>query len=58
MVSTNRRQIALTLTARGRAMLEKVRNEIRLQLADCVENPPGYRTKDHSTRDAGVAQGF
>ena len=32
-VSTNRRQIALTLTARGRVTLEKVRGEIRLQLA-------------------------
>ena len=32
-VSTNRRQIALTLTARGQATLEKVRSEIRLQLA-------------------------
>jgi DNA-binding MarR family transcriptional regulator len=32
-VSTNRRQIALTLTARGQAALEKVRREIRRQLA-------------------------
>jgi DNA-binding MarR family transcriptional regulator len=32
-VSTNRRRIALTLTARGQATLEKVRSEIRLQLA-------------------------
>jgi DNA-binding MarR family transcriptional regulator len=32
-VSTNRRQIALTLTAGGQAALEKVRSEIRRQLA-------------------------
>jgi DNA-binding MarR family transcriptional regulator len=32
-VATNRRQIALTLTAQGRAKLEKVRSEIRRQLA-------------------------
>lgn len=39
-VSTNRRQIALTLTARGRATLEVVRNEIRLQLADSLKGLP------------------
>ena len=39
-VSTNRRQIALTLTARGQATLEKVRNEIRLRLADSLKNLP------------------
>jgi DNA-binding MarR family transcriptional regulator len=32
-VSTNRRQVALTLTAKGQAGLEKVRSEIRRQLA-------------------------
>jgi DNA-binding MarR family transcriptional regulator len=37
-VSTNRRQIALTLTARGRATLEKVRYEIRLRLTDSLKN--------------------
>jgi DNA-binding MarR family transcriptional regulator len=37
-VSTNRRQIALTLTAQGRATLEKARGEIRLQLAEAVKN--------------------
>ena len=40
LVSTNRRQIALTLTARGRATLEKVRNEIRLRLTDSLKNLP------------------
>lgn len=33
-VSTNRRQIALTLTARGRATLEKIRGEIRRHLME------------------------
>ena len=40
LVSTNRRQIALTLTARGRTTLEKVRNEIRLRLADSLKVLP------------------
>jgi DNA-binding MarR family transcriptional regulator len=35
-VSTNRRQIALTLTARGQAALEKARGEIRRQLAGAL----------------------
>lgn len=35
-VSTNRRQVALTLTARGRATLETVRDEIRRQLAGAL----------------------
>jgi DNA-binding MarR family transcriptional regulator len=39
-VSTNRRQIALTLTGRGRETLEKVRSEIRLSLANAVKNLP------------------
>jgi len=36
-VSTNRRQIALTLTAQGRRTLERVRGEVRLGLADAVK---------------------
>ncbi|MGA9452986.1 MAG: MarR family transcriptional regulator [Verrucomicrobiia bacterium] len=40
VVSTNRRQIALTLTVRGRATLEKVRKEIRLRLADALKTLP------------------
>ena len=36
-VLTNRRQIALTLTAQGRATLEKVRGEIRWQLAGSLK---------------------
>jgi DNA-binding MarR family transcriptional regulator len=39
-VSTNRRQIALTLTAQGRATLEKVRGEIRRQLASSLKTLP------------------
>jgi DNA-binding MarR family transcriptional regulator len=39
-VSSNRRQIALTLTTRGQTMLEKVRDEIRLRLADSLKNLP------------------
>lgn len=39
-VSTNRRQIALTLTARGRASLDTVRNEVRLHLADALRPLP------------------
>ena len=44
-VSTNRRQIALTLTARGQATLEKVRDEIRLRLADSLKNLPAAEQK-------------
>ncbi len=44
-VSTNRRQIALTLTVRGRATLEKVRDEIRLRLADSLKNLPAAEQK-------------
>jgi len=40
LVSTNRRQIALTLTTRGQATLEKVRYEIRLRLTDSLKNLP------------------
>jgi DNA-binding MarR family transcriptional regulator len=36
-VSTNRRQIALTLTAQGRATLEEARGEIRRQLASSLK---------------------
>ena len=39
-VAMNRRQIALTLTAQGRATLEKARGEIRRQLAGSLENIP------------------
>ena len=38
IVSTNRRQIALTLTPRGEAILEKIRGEIRLCLADVLKS--------------------
>ena len=58
MVSTNRRQIALTLTSRGRTTLEKVRDEVRLRLADLLERSLGHRTKYRPARDAGVAPGF
>jgi DNA-binding MarR family transcriptional regulator len=37
MVSTNRRQMALSLTAQGRSALEKARSEIRLQLAEALK---------------------
>lgn len=36
--AANRRQIALNLTGRGRATLEKVRGEIRLRLAEAVKD--------------------
>lgn len=39
-VSTNRRQVALTLTARGRATLETVRDEIRRRLAGVLRTLP------------------
>lgn len=39
-VPTNRRQIALTLTVRGQATLEKGRNEVRLQLAEALKAFP------------------
>jgi len=45
VVSTNRRQIALTLTGRGRIILEKVRKEIRLRLADALKTLPGTEQK-------------
>lgn len=45
LVSTNRRQIALTLTARGQATLEKVRYVIRLHLADSLKNLPATEQK-------------
>ena len=44
-VPSNRRQIALTLTARGRATLESVRGEIRLRLADSLEILPASEQK-------------
>ena len=46
MVSTNRRQIALTLTTRGQTTLEKVRDEIRLRLADSIKNLPVAEQKN------------
>ena len=45
LVSTNRRQIALTLTARGQATLEKGRYVIRLHLADSLKNLPATEQK-------------
>ena len=39
-VSSNRRQIALSLTSRGQAKLEKVRSEIRAQLAGYLQDLP------------------
>jgi len=45
LVSTNRRQIALTLTARGGAMVEKARGEIRSQLAGSLKNLPAAEQK-------------
>ena len=44
-VAMNRRQIALTLTDRGRATLEKVREEIRLHLAGTLKNLPAAEQK-------------
>lgn len=44
-VSTNRRQIALTVTARGRATLEKVHDEIRRQLAGVLNPLPATEQK-------------
>jgi len=44
-VSTNRRQVALTLTIRGLATLEKVRGEIRLRLADSLAILPATEQK-------------
>ena len=58
LVSTNRRQIALTLTARGRATLEKMRNEIRRRLADSLKHLPAAEQKTVQRRDAGLARGF
>jgi DNA-binding MarR family transcriptional regulator len=45
LVSTNRRQIALTLTAQGQATLEKVRSEIRRQLAGTLKTLPASEQK-------------
>src|SRR5208283_1728662 len=45
LVSTNRRQIALTLTVRGQATLERARNKIRLRLADSLKNLPAAEQK-------------
>jgi DNA-binding MarR family transcriptional regulator len=52
LVLTNRRQIALTLTARGQATFEKVRNEIRLRLAGLLKNLPatGQKTVQRAIR--------
>jgi DNA-binding MarR family transcriptional regulator len=44
-VSTNRRQVALTLTARGRTTLEKIRGEIRLHLVGALEDLPAAEHK-------------
>ncbi|HTX22107.1 MAG TPA: MarR family transcriptional regulator [Candidatus Aquilonibacter sp.] len=44
-VSTNRRQVALTLTVRGQAALEKARKEVRSQLADSIRFLPGSEQK-------------
>jgi DNA-binding MarR family transcriptional regulator len=51
-VSTNRRQIALTLTAAGRATLERVRHEVRLHLADALESlsAPEQKTVQRAMR--------
>ena len=40
LVSTDRRQIALSLTAQGRAALEKLRKEIRVGLAGSLRGLP------------------
>jgi len=44
-VPSNRRQVALTLTARGRATLETVRDEVRLRLADSLAILPASEQK-------------
>lgn len=44
-VSTNRRQVALTLTARGRTTLEKIRDGIRDQLAGVLKELPAGEHK-------------
>jgi len=44
-VSTNRRQIALALTGRGRATLKKARNEIRIRLAAALKPLPAAEQK-------------
>ncbi len=44
-VSSNRRQIALTVTARGRAVLEKVRSEVRRALAGAMKSLPRAEQK-------------
>jgi DNA-binding MarR family transcriptional regulator len=45
LVSTNRRQIALTLTPPGRVALEKLRDEIRLELAASLRRLPTIEQK-------------
>ncbi len=45
IVATNRRQIALTLTARGRAILEQARGEVRKELAAALEHLPAGEQK-------------
>jgi len=45
LVSTNRRQIALTLTPQGRVALEKLRDEIRLGLAGSLKMLPAIERK-------------
>jgi len=45
LVLANRRQIALTLTNRGQAALEKARNEIRLRLAESLKSIPATQQK-------------
>jgi DNA-binding MarR family transcriptional regulator len=51
-VSTNRRQVALTLTACGRATLEKARGQIRLCLADSLQSlsAPEQKTVQRAMR--------
>lgn len=44
-VATNRRQVALALTARGQAVLEKVRGGIRRRLAEALKSLPAAEQK-------------
>jgi len=55
-VSTNRRKIALALTAQGGATLEKVRGEIRMRLADVMKNLPVAEQKS-VCRSMGILHG-
>ena len=65
-VLTNRRQVALTLTVRGRAALEKVRKEVRAQLADSIKILPCAEQKTvqramqvlHKVFGSGTATGI